>query len=63
MNDRDFLVVPVVALLFFVFCISYMTGFNAGEPNGRSGAIIQCVEKPQECKIEYDYLKLKANQK
>ena len=30
---------------------------------GRNEGIIFCSEKPKECKISYDYLKLQENQK
>jgi hypothetical protein len=30
---------------------------------GRNQGIIFCSEKPKECKISYDYLKLQENQK
>ena len=30
---------------------------------GRNQAVILCTENPKDCKIEYDYLKLKENVK
>ena len=30
---------------------------------GRNQGIMFCSEKPEQCKIEYQYLKLKENQK
>ena len=30
---------------------------------GRNQAVILCTENPKDCKIEYDYLKIKSNQK
>ena len=38
-------------------------GFDEGEEKGKGDGIIFCMEKPKECKIKYDYLKLQENQK
>jgi hypothetical protein len=38
-------------------------GFDEGAKKGRDDGIIFCMEKPKECKIKYDYLKLQENQK
>lgn len=58
MND-DYGWVPFVFFTFLAALIgSYAFGYNTGEHYGRNQGIIYCMEKPDKCKIEYQYLKL-----
>ncbi len=66
MND-DF---PIGALCFgifatvaVVFLLGTRFGFDDGVVEGKNEGIVYCVEKPKECKIAYDYLKLQEKQK
>jgi hypothetical protein len=66
MND-DF---PIGALCFgilatvaVVFLLGSRFGFDDGMVKGKNEGIVYCVEKPKECKISYEYIKLQENQK
>ena len=54
-------------ILLFVFCSSlvgmllYVDG--QGYKKGVNETLVLCMEKPADCKIKYDYLKLQENQK
>lgn len=70
MNDSDGAAVVLPAILLSLatfFGIGYGMGSTFSKydyvSQGRNQGIIFCTEKPQECKIEYTYLKLKENQK
>lgn len=57
----------VFLLLIGMLAVGFLAGAVMTEPHniksGRDQGIIFCTEKPQECKIEYSYLKLKEAQK
>ena len=58
----------IITISFFVIFVAGMTvGAEILEPDhiniGRNQGIMLCSEKPDQCKIEYQYLKLKENQK
>ncbi len=59
--------IPLILGLPTLASLIFFLGFNIGGYNGMSvgkdAGIVYCVEKPKECKIQYDYLKLKENQK
>ena len=66
MND-DF---PIGALCFGIlatvavaFLLGSRFGFDDGMVKGKNEGIVYCIEKPKECKISYEYLKLQENQK
>jgi hypothetical protein len=66
MNDDN--VVGGLLLAFFavvgvMFLLGSRFGFDDGVIEGKNEGIVYCVEKPKECKIAYDYLKLQENQK
>jgi len=50
-----------------IFVVGMTVGAEILEPDhiniGRNQGIMLCSEKPDQCKIEYQYLKLKENQK
>ena len=62
---------PPIGIIFTVICVSlFGLGWvisseilETGITQGRNEGIIFCTEKPKECKISYDYLKLQENQK
>jgi hypothetical protein len=63
---------PPIEIIFTVICVSlFGLGWvisseiskTGNITQGRNEGIIFCSEKPKECKIEYDYLKLQENQK
>lgn len=69
MND-DFNPIPQIAIsigLIVIFALGIVMGSELSESNniniGRNQGIMLCSEKPEQCKIEYQYLKLKENQK
>jgi hypothetical protein len=55
------------AMLVFVLMLSipvmYAFGIESGKDMGKDEGIVFCIEKPQECKTTYEYLKLQENQK
>jgi hypothetical protein len=60
MNDNDVWIISillvVIVVITWIVCINI--GFDAGEISGRKKGIIYCIEQPEKCKIEYQYLKL-----
>ncbi len=52
-----------VLALSAVFLVGTRIGFDEGMEKGKNEGIEYCIEKPKECKIQYDYLKLQENQK
>jgi len=67
-HDNDFLFgFAVVIFIIAIFVGGMIIGSGITEQDnitkGRSEGIILCSEKPTECKIEYDYLKLKGQLK
>jgi len=55
----------IIAILILILSLpaTYLLGGDIGLTQGRNEAIIYCIEKPKECKIQYDYLKLPGNKK
>jgi hypothetical protein len=60
MKDNDVwinsILLGVIGFVTGIVCINI--GFDAGEISGRKKGIIYCMEQPEKCKIEYQYLKL-----
>ncbi len=66
MNDDNVfggLLLALFAVVGAMFLLSSRFGFDDGMVKGKNEGIVYCVEKPKECKISYDYLKLQENQK
>jgi hypothetical protein len=66
MNDDNVmgaLLLAVLATIGVAFLLGTRFGFDDGVIKGKNDGIVYCVEKPKECKIAYDYLKLQENQK
>ena len=69
MNDIDGLGLGFIGAISIIVTIiaAGITGASIGEGSaiqkGRNQGIIFCVEKKRECMTEYNYLKLKENQK
>ncbi len=49
----------LVASLMGMFLIADEQGYKKGV----NETLVMCMEKPTDCKIKYDYLKLQENQK
>ena len=56
--DNDDWVAPAFAIFVCASIGFYAFGYNTGERYGRNQGIIYCMEKPDKCKIEYQYMKL-----
>ena len=56
--STDDLIVPVFFSICSIALGVYLFGHNMGYNHGKETAIKYCIEKPAECKLEYDYLKL-----
>lgn len=69
MNDSDGAAVALFAVgtIVLFFGLGYGMGHTFSKydyiPQGRNEGIIFCMENKKQCKTEYDYLKLKENQK
>jgi hypothetical protein len=59
-DDMSF---PLAVLLILCIVGIFLTASSIGYDNGKDKAIKICIEKPQECKIQYDFIKLQENQK
>ena len=55
----------IIAILILILSLpaAHFLGRDTGLTQGRNKAIIYCMEKEKECKIQYDYLKLPGNKK
>ena len=65
---NDFLIqIAIPVLVFGLFAVGMTVGSEVTEQDnitkGRNEGIVLCSEKPDQCKIEYTYLKLKETQK
>lgn len=70
MNDDGFdtFLLFIVTIGFsIIFVVGMATGASVTKKDnitkGRDQGIVFCLEKAKQCKVEYDYLKLKENQK
>lgn len=68
MNDDElglgFIVaIAIIATIFVVGMAGASMGEGSAIEKGRNQGIIFCSEKPDQCKVEYTYLKLKETQK
>ena len=68
MNDSggELVVIAFLGVIFMLLGLGYGMGHTFSKedyiPQGRNQGIIFCSEKPDQCKVEYTYLKLKENQ-
>jgi len=62
-DDNDDMSFPIAVLIVTFILGIFLCGSSIGYDNGKDEAIKICIEKPQECKIQYEYLKLQENQK
>ena len=54
--------VAFVILIPSVLVLGIIVGAMSEAPRERDRAIIYCIDNPDQCKIEYTYLKLKETQ-
>ena len=47
-----------VVFLSGAFLIGSSFGYDNGYRDGKSDTVLSCTDKPKQCKIIYDYLKL-----
>ena len=64
-NTRIGIIAGFYAIALFTSGMGLGTGLSANGniTKGRNQGIIFCAEKPKECAIEYQYIKLKEMQK
>lgn len=56
MKEND----PSIVFVFIIFlCFSFFLGTFLGSKDTEEQTVIDCITKPKECKIEYDYYLLK----
>ena len=57
----------VLIVAFAIFALGAIMGSDISETGnitqGRNEGIVFCTEKPKECAVEYQYIKLKETQK
>lgn len=65
MTAFDSFIIPVLSIIIFFGGMVVGAGISKDGYvlEGRNQAVILCIETPKDCKIEYDYLKLKENVK
>ena len=65
--DDDPIGIVIVVILLSTFLLGGVLGSGIMKPNyitkGRTQGIVLCTEKPKECAVEYQYIKLKETQK
>jgi hypothetical protein len=61
--NNDYWVFPIFMMATCFGIIVFAFSYSNGKTDGKNEGIVYCIEKPQECKIQYDYLKLQENQK
>lgn len=62
-NDNDFLGF-ILLLAFGAFTLFVLVKLSdIGYEKGVKETAILCIEKPKDCKIKYDYIKLQEKQK
>jgi hypothetical protein len=61
-ND-DFFGIIVLFVLIASFMCMLVFAHGEGYKKGVNETLVLCMEKPADCKIKYDYLKLQENQK
>ena len=66
-NDEPSVAVIIGPIVIALLGVGMVMGSEISETGnitqGRNGGIIFCTEKPKECSLEYQYLKLKETQK
>lgn len=65
MTPFDYFMILVLSIIVFTGGMVVGSGISKDGYvlEGRNQAVILCIETPKDCKIEYDYLKIKSNQK
>lgn len=53
------MVIAFIIFLGFSFVLGALVGSNGTEKFTREQTVIDCITRPEECKIEYDYYQLK----
>ena len=65
--DDDPIGVIIAVVFMSIFVLGGVAGSGIMKPNyiteGRNQGIVFCSEKPKECVVEYQYIKLKETQK
>jgi predicted Na+-dependent transporter len=54
--------IACVILIPFALVVGIIVGAMSEAPRERDKTIIYCIDNPDQCKIEYTYLKLKETQ-
>jgi hypothetical protein len=62
MSDDNGAVILILILMLFM-PVMHFFGMESGKDRGKNEGIVFCMEKPKECQISYEYLKLQENQK
>ncbi len=62
-HNDDFFGIIVLFVLIASFMGMLVFAHGEGYKKGVNETLVLCMEKPADCKIKYDYLKLQENQK
>jgi hypothetical protein len=57
-NDLDDFFGPLLIVFALLIFGAFLYGHNEGYNIGKETTIRHCIEKPADCKLEYDYQKL-----
>jgi hypothetical protein len=57
-DDNSYIILPVIILLMFSFLIGFIVGTEMQDGNTRKETTISCIERPNDCKVRYDYYQL-----
>jgi len=59
MNDDGYAAFLAIVVLVFISAAWFSLGRHFGGYDGRDKTVVLCVEKPEQCKERYKYLKLR----
>jgi hypothetical protein len=59
MNDDTWMIFPSILILVLLSGAWYNFGRHIGGYEGRDKTVVLCVEKPEQCKERYEFLKLR----
>lgn len=59
MNDDGYAAFLAIVVIVFISAVWFSFGKHIGGYDGRDKTVVLCVEKPEQCKERYKFLKLR----